>query len=106
MSGIVLSRLEKSIDKIVASIRSLNEGRSAATGEITLRPGFTTTIVTKQESPGAINVSLDSTVHLSPKTASASTVVWWISNVDQGTFTVTHPASAALDQIFGWSSHG
>src|SRR3569833_1091598 len=103
MSGINLSTEEKSVPRIVAAIIQLMQGRSNAVGEVTLRANQTTTVVTKAVSQAAVNVSMDSEVFLSPRTANAAAVFkdCWISATGQGTFTITHPSNADADKTFG-----
>ena len=108
MSGINLSPEERATYRIVNAIIQLMQGRSNAVGQVTLRAGETTTTVTRAISQAAVNVSLDSEVFLTPRTATASAVFkdCWISATGQGTFTITHPSAADADMTFGWHAIG
>lgn len=78
---------------IITAINQLIQGRSNATGEVTLSTG-TSTVVTKTDIPPS------AVVLLSPKTASAATTTWQ-ATVGTGQFTITHAAGAA-DRTFRW----
>lgn len=106
--AIQLAPEETNIWRIVQAIIQLVQGRSNAVGEITLRAGHTTTVATRLTHPAVINVSKDSEVFLTPRTANAAAVVasTYISATIQGGFTVTHPSSANTDMTFGFESRG
>lgn len=106
--AIDLSTEEKSIWKICNAVVQLIQGRSNAVGQITLTPGTTTTVITKQESPAAVNVALGSEVFLTPRTSNAAAALpfVFISAVEQGSFTVSHPNNAQTDRIFGFKCAG
>lgn len=84
------------------------QGRSNAVGQVTLRAGQTTTTVTKTEHRAAVNVSQDSEVFLTPRTANAAGAVAtsYISDVSQGSFTITHANAPSTDRTFGWVALG
>lgn len=102
MAGNVPHPGETSTPRIVQAIRDLFAGRSNAVGEVTLTASDTTTTVT------ALNVGPDSKIFLMPKTANAKDdfASCWISAVDQGAFTITHPSDADTDKTFFWVALG
>lgn len=108
MSGINLSQDEKSIFAIVQAIQQLAQGRSNSVGQVTLRANQTTTTVTKAVDKAAVNMSLNAAVFLSPVTANAQAIAysWWISAKGQGTFTITHANTSAVDQLFDFEIRG
>lgn len=108
MAGINLSPSETNLFRIVQAITQLMQGRSNAVGEVTLTPGVTSTVVDKSVSPAATNVGKDSEVFLTPRTAHAAAVIptTFISAVDQGSFVITHAASANVDLTFGFEARG
>lgn len=85
--------LASSTRDIITAINQLIQGRSNATGSVTLSTG-TSTVVTKTDIPA------DAAVFLSPQTASAAATAWQIT-VGTGQFTITH-ASGAADRTFRW----
>ena len=106
--AIDLSTEEKSIWKICNAVVQLIQGRSNAVGQITLTPGTTTTVITKQESPAAVNVAVGSQVFLTPLTANAAAALatTYISAIAQSSFTVKHANNAQIDRLFGWRCDG
>lgn len=108
MSGIVLQPEESRIDRIVRSIIELGQGRLNCKGQITLTANATTTVVTRANSPAAVNVGMDCFVGLSPRSAhaAAAEATTYISDVGQGTFTITHANSAQTDRVFDWIAIG
>lgn len=103
MSAIEIQEGERNLARIVQSLISVLR-KWNATGQLTLRAGFTTTVVTKSVSPGAVNVAVGDEVMLSPRTANAAAAVGttFISAVGQGTFTITHLSAVSVDRTFGW----
>ena len=108
MSGINLAPDEKSIWAIVQAILQLAQGRSNSVGRVTLRPGQTTTTVTKAIDKAAVNMSLNAAVFMMPVTAHAQAIAGsvWISSKGQGTFTVTHASTVQTDQTFDFEIRG
>lgn len=100
--AIQLQPLERNIQRLVDAIIQLVQGRHNATGEVTLTPLATTTVVQH------VNCSVDSIPLLSPRTASAAAAIptAYISSVLNGQFTITHASSAAADQRFGYTVGG
>ena len=100
MSGIVLSPAESDLVRIVFAVRQLMEGRSNATGTLTLAAGATTTTV------AAVNCGAGSIVFLMPQTANAAaaaaTTYVQPGNVSAGQFTVSHANAASTDRTFGF----
>lgn len=101
-SGGTLSLLPSETDlrKIVLAVRQLAEGRSNATGEVTLTVSDTSTVVT------AVNCSSGSTVLLQPTTANAAAEIGagtgYVSTVASGSFTITHANNVQADRTFRW----
>lgn len=88
--------LASTMRDIVTAINQLIQGRSNATGTVTLAVApATTTVVTKTDIPA------DAAVFLSPTTASAQATTWRVT-VQAGQFTITHAADAAVDRTFRW----
>lgn len=101
MSGIDLQPGEREIWRIVQAVISLlRKGQ----GQVTLRAGQTTTPVTKLVSVGAVNVSMDDEIMLSPRTANAAAALatTFVSSVSQGGFVLTHANNGQTDRLFGW----
>lgn len=97
--GIVaLSPAEKDPYRIVGAVRQLMEGRSNATGAVTLTAAATTTAVT------AVSCAAGSTVLLQPTTANAAAALatTYIGTVANGSFTITHANNAQTDRSYRW----
>lgn len=83
------------------AIRQAMAGGLNNIGQVTLRPSLTTTTVAHQSANPKSHISL------TPITAHAGAVVgWYISARSLGSFTITHPASANVDQTFTFSVTG
>lgn len=93
---------ETSLSRIVQSIRELWEGRSHATGVVSLTAGATTTTVT------ATNIGASSEIFLSPRTANAAGALatTYISSRGGGQFVLTHANAVTTDRTFGWGAFG
>lgn len=95
-----LSPAEKDVTKLVQVIRQLIEGRSNATGIVTLTASAASTAVT------AVNCSSGSTVLLHPTTANAAAEIAagtaYVGTIANGSFTVTHANNSQTDRIFRW----
>lgn len=106
MSGIVLQPSESNIWRIVQSIIQLAQGRVNCVGQVTLTAGQTTTVVTKAVDPGVLNCSKDCEVFLTPRTADAAAEMaaggLYISDMGQGTFTITHANDVSTTRTFGF----
>ena len=104
--GFALSLDEKNPRVQNQAIRQLMEGRSNATGTVTLTHDgvATTTTVTAQ------NCGPYSIVKLTPQTAHAAAAVATTyvkaTDVKAGQFTVTHAATSNSDVTFGWAALG
>lgn len=98
MTAFVVRREEKDLTKFAFALQQLAEGRSNATGMVTLTPSATSTTVT------AINCGAGSVVLLSPTTAHAAAALatTYISSIGMGTFTITHASDSNSDKIFGY----
>lgn len=82
------------------AINQLVEGRGNNVGDVTLRAGFTTTVVDFQ------NCSLDCRVFLEPQTANAAAALatTYILRADilNGQFTITHANAGSIDRTFSF----
>ena len=103
-----LQRSERDIGNIVEAIIQQGQGRSNAVGRVTLTAGATSTVVDKSVSRAAVNVAAGSEIFLSPKTANAAASLAnvYVSAVGQGTFTLSHNASAQTDRTYGFVCFG
>lgn len=99
-----VSSNETDIRRIAVAVRQLGEGRSNATGEVTLTANAASTDVT------AIVCSSGSTVLLQSTTANAATEIangtGYVSAVANGSFTITHANNSQTDRIFRWVAIG
>lgn len=99
-----LQPAEKDIWTIVQTIIQIVNGRHNATGEVTLRTGQATTVVSHP------NCSIDSVPLLTPLTAVAAAEVgngtMYISAIANGAFTITHANSATANRKFRYSVAG
>lgn len=106
MGGIVLSRAERAVQRIVDAVIQLNQGRSDACGTVTFRANQTTTFVS------AVNCSKDSKIALTPITPAAAIEygagTWYIAEADvvQGGFTITHANAAGTTRSYFWIALG
>lgn len=93
---------ERNPQRIVDAIIQLVEGRHNASGRVTLTPGATTTVVSHP------NCSKSCEPQLSPRTANAAAAVatTYVSNINQGSFVITHANNAQVDRIFGYTVTG
>ena len=91
---------EKDLYAIVSTTNELVDGRSNNVGHVTLTPGASSTAVTFP------TVSASSLITLTARSASASTAVWFISSVLNGSFVISHDVSAATDRYFDFSAVG
>jgi hypothetical protein len=83
---------------INTAIRQLAEGSTNALSTVTLRAGFTTTVVAD------VLATLDSHVDLCPLTANAAGALanTYVSSRAKGTFTLTHANAATTDRSFSY----
>lgn len=95
-----LSPGDLKLKNINSAIRQLGAGGSNNTGTVTLNVSATSTTVSHP------SVNPKSHIHLSPLTAHAASVAWYISSRTLGSFTITHPSSANSDQNFTFSITG
>jgi len=100
MSGRMPAATERDPNRLAQAIRELFAGRSNAAGAVTLRTSNTTTPVT------APNIGEDSKIFLSPTTAHAAAEIGngtiYVSDVQQGGFTITHASNSQADRTFWW----
>jgi hypothetical protein len=79
------------------AINRVVEGRLEAYTSVTLTPGATTTTISQQ------NISRNSVILLSPRTANAAAALatTFVSAVADGSATLTHSNNAQVDRTFG-----
>jgi hypothetical protein len=104
LSAPVVGTNETDLTKFAFALQQLAQGRTNASGTVTLRASQTTTTVT------APTCGVGSRVFLFPATANAAAVVATTyilaSNVTSGQFIVTHASDADVDQTFYWIALG
>ncbi len=104
MAGQTLDPSERDLFRIVMAVRQLMEGRSNATGTVTLTANAATTTVS------APNCGAGSAVFLFPRTANAAAAVpttyILAANVTAGQFVVSHANDAQTDKTFSWVALG
>lgn len=82
--------------RIAVTVNAMLQGRSNATGQLTLQAGAaTTTVLDARAGPGSV-------VLLCPLTASAAAESPWISHRGQGTFTVSHANDPGTGRTFAF----
>lgn len=95
---------EKDFRRQNLAIKQLSQGRSNATGTVTLTANAATTTV------AAENCASDSVIALMPQTANAAaalaTTYVLASNVTNGQFIISHANDAQTDKTFGWEARG
>lgn len=100
MSALVLQSGEKDPVKVSAAINQLAQGRSNATGTVTLAANASSTTVS------AINCAAGSFPFLIPLTAHAAAELaaggCYISAVAKKSFTITHANNAQTDRTYGF----
>lgn len=98
--AIKLAQGERDPQRIVDAINQLVEGRMNGVGDVTLTPGATSTVVI------FTNVSSDARVFLEPQTANAAaaraTTFIKRSDIDRGSFVITHANNAQTDRDFSF----
>jgi hypothetical protein len=96
MSGFNVSADEKDLSNFALAIQSLYNGRSNATGTVTLAANAATTTVS------AVNCAPQSAVFLFQKTANgaAALATTFISAVGKQSFTISHANNAQTDRSF------
>ncbi len=108
MAGFSLSPLTENIREIVDVVRQLMQGRSNSVGTVTLRANQSTTVVTKNTDPAAVNMTPNCAVFYTPRTANAAAVSFslWTSNQAFGTWTINHVNDARADKTFNFEIRG
>jgi hypothetical protein len=100
MSAPPLAPAETQPFRLVNAIRQLMQGRSNASGTVTLAPGAAATAVV------APNCAPTAQVFLFPKTLHAAAEIaggsCYVSAVAAGTFTLTHANNAQTDRTFAY----
>ena len=96
---------DRTNQRLVSAVINMAKGRSLAVGTVTLAVSPATTTTVSFE-----NCSENSHVFLTPKTANAAAEVGggtlYVSSVSNGSFTLTHSASASNDRTFGFAVFG
>lgn len=104
MTVLGISPDEKDLRKFALVIQQLSQGRSNATGTVTLTVDEATTTVAD------VNCSVDSVPILVPTTANAVAELGngtiYISAVANGSFTITHANSATTGRTFKYALQG
>jgi hypothetical protein len=88
------------VTRVVDVVNNTQRGKLNCTGEVTLAPGLTTTTLIDPR------IGPFSCIVLSPLTADAAAVAWWISSRSTGAATIAHPSSVAIDQSFSYAIIG
>ena len=95
---------DKNLQRVSYAIKQIAQGRSNATGTVTLTANAATTTVTN------VNCSSESGVWFTAKTANAAAEIgngtMYLSAVANGSFTVTHANNAQTDRIFYYGIQG
>lgn len=95
---------DTNLQRTVAAIRQLAQGRSNAVGTVTLTAGATSTVVTNEY------CAAGSYVFLTPLTANAAgavaTTYVTSANVGNKTFTITHANAGTTDRTFAYIALG
>jgi ABC-type sulfate transport system permease component len=95
---------QEMVRKIADAANSLGDGRSNATGTVTLTAAAASTAVTDRR------VGTDSVIALMPTTANASGEIGagtiYIATVTAGSFTITHANNAQADRTYSYSIQG
>ena len=100
MSVLIVPPNEQDQSKQNATLRQLAEGRSNAVGLVTLTQSATTTSVT------AVNCAQSSYPFMFPATANAAaevgngTMYVTVTNILNGSFTITHANNAQTNRVF------
>lgn len=102
--AIQLQPRERDIQRIVDAVIQLVLGRQNSVGDVTLRAGQTTTVVTFP------NCSKDCRVFLEPQTANAAAALatTYVQRADilQSSFTITHANAGTTDRTFSFLAIG
>jgi hypothetical protein len=92
------------------AIRQLQEGRDNASGQVTLTPNASSTIVTSPNCSAhttPVGVAIPSSVLMFPQTAhAAAEVTTTYAVAGKGVFTVFHANNAIADRTFYWRISG
>jgi len=81
------------------AVNDLIQGRSNASGTVTLQAGQTSTTVSRE------TINANAIVILSPTTANAAAALastWWSIVAGGGSFTLAHANNAQTDRTFGY----
>lgn len=89
---------DRDLTRTAFAVRQLAQGRSNATGTVTLTAGAASTV------KSFVNCATGSVPILVPTTANAAAEIgngtMYISSVGNGTFTITHANNAQVDRTF------
>ena len=103
MSVNALSIQEKDLTKVCATVNQLGQGRSNATGTVTLSTGATSTTVSAQ------TCGASSAIFLFPQTSIAqSSAAAYVASTDvtPKQFIIHHSSSTSTGRIFWWLAIG
>jgi hypothetical protein len=85
---------EQDLSRVVQALREISAGSTNAMGTVTLTASATSTVVTNAL------CSTSSMIVLVPTTNNAATAIVWQSAVANGSFTLGHDSTAAVDRTF------
>lgn len=102
MSVAVIPPDEKDPSRLAFVIRQLCEGRSNATGSVTVISNVASTVVS------AVNCAAGSAVFLFPasSTAASTMAVTYVTNVIKNQFTLNHASDANTNKTWYWVALG
>lgn len=104
MSVGIVGRDEKDLSKFAFAIQQLAEGRSNATGTVTLTANAATTTVTAPTcGAGSAPLLIPTTAHAAAEVGNGTIYIGTISN---GSFVITHANNSQTDRIFRWVALG
>lgn len=96
--------VQESVRFLAEAVNRLGDGRSNATGSVTLTANQASTVVTERR------VGTDSVINFMPTTANAAAEVgagtMYVSAVTSGSYTITHANNAQTDRDFTYSVQG
>lgn len=104
MSVGIVGRDEKDLSKFAFAIQQLAEGRSNATGTVTLTANAASTTVTAPTcGSGSAPLLIPTTAHAAAEVGNGTIYIGTISN---GSFVITHANNSQTDRIFRWVALG
>lgn len=95
---------QDAVRRLADGLNTLADGRSNATGSVTLADGATTTVVTD------LRVGTDSVITFMPTTANAAGEIgaggMYVATVTENGYTITHANNGETDRTFTYSIQG